>query len=102
MSNIRNFNDEKITTKIIHVLYTLNFNAIHKLAEYSGIPVHRLADFVGGTEKITQLDKGKLIVCLVKLFDMGEWEGQLEETEEQKFTALKEFQQRKFQQRKTG
>jgi len=95
MSNIKNFVGEKTTRKIVDALCALDFNTIHKLAEDSGVPVHRLQDFVDETEKITQLDKGKLIVYLVKLVDMGEEEGQLEETGEQIFTALKEFQQRK-------
>jgi len=95
MSNIKNFVGEKTTRKIVDALCALDFNTIHKLAEDSGVPVHRLQDFVDETEKITQLDKGKLIVYLVKLVDMGEEEGQLEETGEQIFTTLKEFQQRK-------
>ena len=95
MSDIKNFIDERTARRVIGALCALDFNTIHKLAEDSGVPVHRLQNFVDGTEKITQLDKEKLIVYLVKLVDMGEEEGQLEDTEEQIFTTLKEFQQRK-------
>ena len=95
MSIIKNFIDERTTRRVIGALCALDYNTIQKLAENSGVPVHRLQNIVDGTEKITPLDKGKLIVYLVRLENMGEWEGQLEETEEQIITALKDFQQRK-------
>ena len=91
MSNIKNFIDERSARKIIDTLRTLDFHTILKLSEDSGVPVHRLRNIIDGVEQITRLDKGKLIVYLVKLVDMDE--EQLEETEEQIITTLKEFQQ---------
>jgi len=95
MSNIKNFIDERTARKVIDALCALDFKTIHKLAEDSGVPVSRLQNFIEGTEKITQLDKGKLIIYLVKLVDIIEEEGQLEETKKQIFTSLKDFQQHK-------
>ena len=95
MSNIKNFVDERTSRRVIGALCALDYNTIQKLAEDSGVPVSRLQNFVEETEKITQLDKGKLIIYLVKLVDMGEEEGQIEETEKQMITTLKDFQQRK-------
>ena len=95
MSDVTNFVDEKTSRKIIAALCSLEFNAINKLAEDSGVPVNRLLDFVDETEKITQLDKGKLILHLLKLMDMGEEEIQEMGTDEEKVPSLKQFQQRK-------
>ena len=94
MSNIKNFVEEKTSKKIVDALCALDFNAIHKLAKDSGVPVHRLQNFVDGDEKITQIDKGKLIVYLVKSVDTNEKAGKPEENKENVFATLKEFQQR--------
>jgi hypothetical protein len=59
------------------------------------VPVTRLQDFVDGTEEITQLDKGKLIIHLVNLMDISEEEKQHEETSEPTYASLEDFQQRK-------
>jgi hypothetical protein len=95
MNNIKNFVDEKTSRKIISAICSLDFTDIHKLSEESGVPVSRLQDFVDETEKITQIDKGKLIVHLINMTDISEDEKQLEETKGQKYTTVKEFQQRK-------
>ena len=95
MSDVKNFVDEKTKRKIIDALCELDFNSIHILADNSGVPVSRLQDFVDNTERITHLDKGKLIIHLVNLMDISEEGKQHEETTEPNFTSLKEFQQRK-------
>lgn len=93
MNEIKNFIDERTTRRVIGALCALNFNTIHKLAEDSSVPVHHLHNIIDGTEKITQLDREKLITYLVRLVNMGEEERLFEETEEQIITTLKEFQQ---------
>lgn len=95
MSNIKNFVDEKTSKKIIDTICALDFDTIHKLSKDSGVPVHRLQSFVDGDEIITQLDKGKLIIHLIKLVDIGEEQNPRDEDKEETFMTLKEFQLRK-------
>lgn len=96
MANIKNFVDEKTSGKIIDALCALDFDSIHKLAKNSGIPVDRLQDFVDGDEKITQLDKGKLITHLIASAETAEEKHQHSETnKEMELARLKDFQRRK-------
>ena len=94
-NKITNFVDEKTARKIIDALCRLDFKSITKLADDSGVPVNRLQNFIEGTEKITQLDKGKLIIHLINLADMAEDISTKEEPPEIKYTSLKDFQKRK-------
>ena len=87
MSRVKNFINEKTTRKIVGALCALDLNTIHKLAKDSDVPVNRLHNIIAGAEKITQIEKEKLIVYLVKLVDMGEME-------EQTLTSLKDPQYR--------
>lgn len=96
MSNVKNFVDEKTAKRIIDAITTLDFHGVLKLADDSGVPVSRLRDIIDRTERITQLDKGKLITHLMNLMDIREEEKPDEEAEGQNFTSLKEFQQRKI------
>ena len=95
MANIKNFVDEKTSRKIIDAICSLDFNTIHNLAKDSGVPVDRLQSFVDGDEKITLLDKGKLIIHLIKLADITEETNIDEESNDKGFITLKDFQDRK-------
>ena len=91
--NVENFVDEKTSRKIINALTKLDFKTCNKLANDSGIPFTRLQAFIHGIEKITQLDKGKLILHFAEL-DMSE-EKRCEDSTQERYSSLKAFQQRK-------
>ncbi len=94
MGNVKNFVDEKTSRKIISALCALEYKEVLKLSEKSEIPVTRLLDFVDGDEKITQLDKGKLIIHLINLAEISIEEETTEKIKE-RFTTHQEFLLRK-------
>lgn len=92
-NNIKNFVDEKTNRTIVDALMQLDFKSVNKLAEDSAIPVHRLQAFIEGSERITQVDKGSLILHLVDI-DMTTQEKSKDPASEQ-FTSLDAFRRRK-------
>ena len=96
MATIKNFVDEKTSRKIIDAICALDYSSVLKLSDDSGVPVHRLQSFVDGDEKITQLDKGKLIIHLIKLVDIVDEEHHHEETNDEMVSpGINDFQRRK-------
>jgi hypothetical protein len=92
---IKNFVDEKNTTKIVNALCDMDFLEFNQIVEDSGIPITRLLGYIDGSEKITTLDKEKLIPHLSRLSEMPEDKIHSDENVVETYSSLKNFLERK-------